>query len=348
MKRAFDILVLMHDSLVPKKRPSQRGRIPRDKTPWITEYDVLKAIRGLGHRAHPLGLGDDLDKIGLAIKDIGPCLIFNMMENFRGDRLFESNIASFLELQTIPYTGCNPRGLALAKDKGLAKKILSYHNINTPKFCISLRGKSVQKQDLKDLTYPLIVKCLNEESSFGLGQSSIVKNEKKLFERVKFVHQNLQADVIIEEFIEGRELSMGVLGNSNLKTFPLCEVTFNKCLNPLKEIYTPLAKWNTNYQKRKGIKVKKAKLSPDKINEIKNMATKSFTELQLNGYARIDFRMTKEGKVYIIEVNPNPGIASDCEFATGAKWAGVSYLELIQSILNLGLNWNPQGQKEAA
>ena len=348
MKKTFDVLVLMHDFLLPKKRTSKRGRLHRDKTPWITEYDVLKAIKDLGHRPFPLGLGNDLDKINGAVRDLNPHLIFNMMENFKGDRLFESNLVSFLELQELPYTGCNPRGLSLARDKGLAKKILSYHNLATPKFCISLRGSSLQKKELKTLNFPLIVKCLTEESSFGLCKSSIVKNEKKLFERLNYVHHKLNSDAIIEEFIEGKELSIGVLGNSTLETLPICEVSFRKCSNPLKEIYTSLAKWNPAYQKKKGIKAKKARLSKEKEKEIKNMAKKCFIELQLNGYARLDLRMAENGQVYIIEVNPNPGITADCEFATAAKWAGITYPQLIQKILNLGLDWNPQGQKDAA
>ena len=338
----------MHDFLVPKKRTSTRGRLNRDKTPWITEYDVLKALKDLGHRAFPFGLSDDLNLLDKAIHEINPNLIFNMVETFRGDRLYEPHLASFLELKGIPYTGCNPRGLTLARDKGLAKKILHYHQLPTPHFFISPKGTSPSKKDLVGLKFPLIVKCLSEESSYGLSQSSIVKNEKQLSERLNYVHHKLYRDAIVEEFIMGRELSVGVLGNQNLETFPVCEITFNKSNKPLNEIYTPNAKWNPSYQKRKGIKSKKARLKEFEEKYIQKIALQSFKELKLNGYARMDLRMGQDGTPYIIEINPNPGITADCEFAKAAKWGGVDYPSLIENILYLGLQFNPQCQLDAA
>tara|TARA_Y100001954_G_scaffold237426_1_gene301033 strand:- start:849 stop:1865 length:1017 start_codon:yes stop_codon:yes gene_type:complete len=338
----------MHDFLVPKKRNSTRGRLNRDKTPWITEYDVLKALKDLGHRAFPFGLSDDLNKLDEAIHEINPNLIFNMVETFRGDRLYEPHLASFLELKGIPYTGCNPRGLTLARDKGLAKKILHYHQLPTPKFFICLRGKTPHKKDLNELKFPLIVKCLSEESSYGLSQSSIVKNNKQLSERLDYIHKKLQTDAIVEEFIIGRELSVGVLGNDRPEVLPVCEVTFNKSNEPLNEIYTPNAKWNPKYQKKKGIKSKKAKLQHLEEKYIQKIALKSFKELKLNGYARLDIRLGEDGTPYIIEINPNPGITADCEFAKAAKWGGIDYPNLIEKILYLGLHFQPQCHLGAA
>ena len=193
-------------------------------------------------------------------------------------------MASFLELKGIPYTGCNPRGLTLARDKGLAKKILHYHELPTPKFFISLKGTSPIKRDINGLQYPLIVKCLSEESSYGLSQSSIVKNNKQLLERLDYIHRKLQTDAIVEEFIIGRELSVGVLGNERPEALPVCEVTFNKSNEPLNEIYTPNAKWNPKYQKKKGIKSKKAKLQVLEEKRIQKIALKSFKELKSSRY----------------------------------------------------------------
>ena len=175
-----------------------------------------------------------------------------MVETFRGDRLFEPHLASFLELKGIPYTGCNLRGLTLARDKGLAKKILHYHKLPTPHFFICLKGKSPSKNEISELRFPLIVKCLSEESSYGLSQSSIVKNEKQLFDRLHYVHHKLQTDAIVEEFIAGRELSVGVIGNNQIETLPVCEVTLINQISLKLKFTHPMLNGTPTTKKGKG------------------------------------------------------------------------------------------------
>lgn len=177
------------------------------------------------------------------------------------------------------------------------------------------------------------MKCLYEEASLGISQASIVHNQDKLNERINFIHNKLDQDALIEEFIEGREMYVGVMGNKQLKTLPIWELIFENVDNPEKEIYSENAKWNENYRERKGINTKEAKLSNEIREKIIKICKKTYKALNLTGYARIDLRLTKDGKIFILEANPNPNIASDDEFAKSANVMGISYNDLIELII---------------
>lgn len=327
----------MHESLIPPPKV-KKNNFDRDTTEWKTEFDILDTLKKLGHDVNPVGVISDLKVIKDKIDQFNPHIIFNLLEEFDGEAVYDQNVVSYLELLKIPYTGCNPKGLILSREKSLAKKIMTYHRIATPKFLVFPKSKEIKSP--KNLNFPLIIKCLNEEASFGISQASIVHSFDKLVERVKFIHEKLFDHAIAEEFIVGREFSVGVLGNQRLKVFPVWELFFNKASNPEKEIYSNRAKFNPAYRKRKGINDKRAVLSPDVETRFKNICKKAYRVLNLSGYARVDLRMDEAGKIYIIEVNPNPDISFDDEFAKAARVINLPYDELINKILSLGLTWH--------
>lgn len=322
------IYVIVHTDLEPPEKPED---INRFETPWVTEYDVIQQLKKNGHEVKVIGLYNDLSPLLEAIKEKKPDIVFNLLEEFNGDSQMDYHIVALLEALKVKYTGCNSKGLALAKDKALSKKILKHHHVGTPNFYTLPKGK--KRKLPKNLRYPLIVKCLYEEASYGIAQASVVASEDKLQERVQYIHEKLEQDAIIEEFIEGTELYVGVIGNKQLKTLPIWELKFENVDNPEKEIYSQRAKWNEKYRKRKGIETGPAKLDKAVEDKVIKTCKKVYQILNLNGYARIDIRLTAENKIYILEANPNPNIASDDEFAKSAAHMKVKYKDLIEELM---------------
>lgn len=335
--KPLKVLVLMHKHLVP---PQDTSDIETAKAEWKTEFDVLTTLRKVGHEVEPLGVEADLSIIRSAIDVFKPHIVFNMLEEFHNIAIFEPNVVSYLELLRIPYTGCNPRGLLLAKDKGLSKKLLAYHRIPMPEFAVFRRGQKIRVP--KDLTFPMIVKSLTEESSIGISQASVVDDEQKLRERIGFIHESVGTDALVEHFIDGRELYVGVMGNRRLRVFPVWEMQFTKMPDDVHRIATGRVKWNVKYQEKYGIQTVELKDGPDGLaDRIRHLCKRVYRALELSGYARIDLRLDNDGKVFVLEANPNPQIAQDEDFAASAKQAGMPYEELIQEIIALGLRWRP-------
>ncbi|MEX2285526.1 MAG: ATP-grasp domain-containing protein [Planctomycetaceae bacterium] len=329
-------LVLMHESLVPPE--SLDGHSEQEVLEWKTEYDVLAALRKLGHEATPLGVSNDLGVIRDAIEESKPHIIFNLLEEFHGVAHYDQHVVSYLELMRLPYTGCNPRGLLLSHDKPLCKKILTYHRIPTPQFVVFPLGKKVKPR--RRLTYPLLVKSPIEDASLGIAQASIVHSDEKLKDRVEFVHEHFQTDALAEEYIEGREFYVGVLGNRRLQTLPVWELLFSKMPDDVAKIATRRVKWDLAYQKKYGIATSAAEDLPAGMAEkIARLCKRIYQVLNLSGYARMDLRMTEDGRVYVLEANPNPNLSNGEDFADSAKKAGLSYGDLLQRILTLGLNY---------
>ena len=335
--RRLRILVLMHEDLVP---PDELNGHDLSKVGWKTEYDVVSTLRKLGHEVHPLGVKSDLGVIRTAIEEWRPHIAFNLLEEFDGISVYDQNVVSYLELLHVPYTGCNPRGLMLARDKALAKKVLSYHRIPYPDFIVVPQGRSTKRP--KELTFPLIVKSISEEASLGISQASIVEDDEKLKERVAFIHQSVGTGALVEQYIEGREFYVGVMGNGHIQVLPVWELIMDKLPEDARRIATQRVKWSRKYQDKYGITSEEAKNLPaGKAEEIRHMAKRVYRALGLSGYARIDVRMDAEGKVYVLEANPNPQIAHDEDFADSAEKADYSYKDLLQELLNVGLRWQP-------
>jgi D-alanine-D-alanine ligase len=329
----------MHDYLVP---PDDVSGHDLTTVEWKTEYDVLKTLRDdLQHEVRVLGVKDELGPIRQASEDFKPHIAFNLLEAFHEVGTFDQNVVSYLELLRLPYTGCNPRGMLLARDKALSKKLMHYHRIPAPDFVMVPRGRNARAP--KRLTYPLIVKSLTQESSIGISQASVVEDDAKLKERVAFIHQSIDTDAIVEQYVEGRELYCGVIGNQRLQVLPVWEMTFAHMPDGQRRIATERVKWNAKYQKRVGIDTGAANGLPDGAEErIQHISRRVYQVLQLSGYARIDLRLDSQGQVYVLEANPNPQIAAAEDFAQSAAMAGLSYPALLQRILTTGMRWEPE------
>ena len=336
MKR-LRILVLMHEDLVP---PDPFNGQDASGAEWKTEYDVVSTLRKLGHDVKPLGVKSDLGVLRSAIEDWKPHIAFNLLEEFDGVAVYDQNVVSYLELLHVPYTGCNPRGLMLARDKVLSKKLFSFHRIPFPEFMVVPQGRMVKRP--KWLLFPLIVKSVTEEASHGISQASIVQDDDKLKERVEFIHANVGTGALIERYIEGREFYVGVMGNGHIHVLPVWELMMDKLPDDARRIATERVKWNRTYQTKYGIRSEEARNLPEgKAEEIQHLAKRVYRALGLSGYARIDVRMDAAGQVYVLEANPNPQIAHDEDFSDSAEKDGYTYKDLLQELLNIGLRWRP-------
>ncbi len=334
--RKLRIAVLMDEELVPPENLD--GVSDEEMLNWKTEYDVLTSLREMGHQAEPLAVSDDLGVIRRNIIDWKPHLAFNLLEEFHGVAVFDAHVASYLELMKQPYSGCNPRGLMLAHDKALCKKLLSFHRIATPQFAVYLRGHAIRTP--RRLKFPLLVKSMIEDASFGISQDSLVDSPTKLKQRVQYVHDELNSDALVEEYIEGREFYVGVIGNQRLQTFPVWEMVFQNLPEDVPNIATAKVKWDEKTQKRFGIDTREAKDLDEALkNRISKLCKRIYRVLSLSGYARIDLRMTEDNQVYVLEANPNPNLSYGEDFSESAHVVGIDYKQLLQRIINLGLRY---------
>jgi len=330
------ILALVHEHLVP---PEDTTGIDVLEAEWKMEYDVIETLREMGHEVRVLGVHDDLAGIRPAAGFFEPHVVFNLMEAFAGVTTFDQNVVSYLELLHLRYTGCNPRGLIFARDKALSKKLLAYHRIPVPDFSVVRYGRKPALP--KKMHFPLIVKSLFFEASAGISQASVVEDEDQLARRVQFIHESLGTAAIVEQFVDGRELYVGVLGNERLDVLPVWEMSFAQMPDNRWRIATERVKWNTQYQKKNGIMTNAAKLDAAAVDHIQRIAKRAYRALDLNGYARIDLRMDEEGRAYVLEANPNPNLAYGEDFAESAETNGISYERLLERIITLGMRWEP-------
>jgi D-alanine-D-alanine ligase len=329
----------MHDYMVPPDRVKGHDIYTVE---WRTEYNVFRTLKKkLKHDVHVLGVKDDLAVIRQANDEFKPHIAFNLLEAFHEVGTYDQNVVSYLELLRLPYTGCNPRGMFLARDKALSKKLLHYHRIRVPDFAVMRRGRKVRKP--KRLDYPLFVKSLTQEASIGISQASVVDDDTKLVERVQFIHESIGTDAIVERYIKGRELYCGVLGNDRLKVLPVFELTFDNMPDGQHKIATERVKWNSKYQDKVGVMTGLAEdLSDEQIKRIQHITRRTYRVLEMNGYGRIDLRVDADGQIYVLEANPNPQIAQYEDFARSADCADIPYHDLIQRILKMGLQWEPE------
>jgi D-alanine-D-alanine ligase len=329
------VLALMHEKLVP---PDEPGDADLASVPWKTEFDVVSTLRQLGHEVRALGVRSDLRVVREAIEEWQPQIAFNLLEEFDGLATYDQNVVAYLELLRVPYTGCNPRGLMLSRDKALTKKILAYHRIPCPDFAVFPLGRTVRRP--ARLAFPLIVKSLTEDASLGIAQASVVESDEKLKERVAFVHEHLGTSAIAERYVEGRELYVGVIGNRRLRVLPVWELSMEGLPDEARPIATQRLKWSHEYQKKYGIKWGEARGLPEGVTRrVQTLAQRIYRALGLSGYARVDFRLDANQAPYALEANPNPEIAFGEELAESAEKVGLSYKSLLQQILNLGLHW---------
>ena len=339
--RRLRVLVLCHDSALPPE--SIEGLSEEDMKPFKAEWDVLATLLQLGHDARALGVGDELAPVREAIAEFRPHVVFNLLLHFYDVGAYDAHVVTWLELQRQPYTGCNPRGLMLANDKALSKKVLAYHRIPVPGFATFRPGRKVRKP--ARLRYPLFVKSALEHASLGISQASIVHDDAQLAERVAYVQREVGPLVIAEEYIRGRELTIGVLGNERLQVFPLWEIHFDELAAGVEPIATSRVKWDYAYQKKIGLRTGPARDLPDGVAAgVVKLAKRIYRALELTGYARIDLRLDEAGRPYVLEANPNPDISFGEDFSESAEAAGLAYPDLVQRIVNLGLRYQAPWQ----
>jgi D-alanine-D-alanine ligase len=303
---------------------------------WKTEKDVKNTLTKLGHEVIPFGMHNDIEPFLKLLREEKPDLVFNMSEAFGGNRDFEPNLTALMQLMGVPFTGAGPMSLQLCKDKGLTKVILDYYGIKTPQFEVAKKSKAVPS--LKKFPFPAFIKPLQLESSEGISQGSYVENEKEALARVKFIHESLGVDAIVEEYIVGREVYVSILGNEKLNVFPARELFFKQVSEGDPKFATFRSKWDREYRKKWGIDSGWATSMPEatqkKLNEV---CKKIYRLLQIEGFGRIDFRINEKEEIYFIEANPNPSIAKHEDYALSAGKGGLEYEELIAKIVSLSL-----------
>jgi D-alanine-D-alanine ligase len=230
--------------------------------------------------------------------------------------------------------------MTLARDKALTKKILTYHRIHVPRFAVFPIRRSVKRPSR--LRFPLFVKSLSDEGSVGIAQASVVRDDEKLKERVDFIHRQNETPAIAEEYIEGREIYVGVIGNQRLQSYTPWELVMTNLPEGASNIATGKAKWDVAYQKKIGLITRAAKLESPVKAEFDRLSKRIYRILGLSGYARIDYRVTEDGRIYVLEVNPNPQIAHQEDFADSAEHCGIKYDAMLQKIMTLGMSYQPK------
>lgn len=304
---------------------------------------VLEQIRGAiekcDHTAQLLTVDNEVAPLVGALETAAPDLVFNLAESFGGKSALESNVAALLNLLGLRYTGSSPAGLLLAGDKSLTKKVLSFHGIRTPEFATVFRGALDWAGDIE---FPLIVKPPQEDASLGITSDSVVHDLRELFTRIDELQSAFQQPVLVEQFVEGREFYVGVLGNANVKALPVMELDFSGFPAGLPRIASWEAKWGddgagSGEQFAGTRSIFPRDIAPDLIERMQEVAIEAFNALRLRDYARIDLRVTPNGEIFVIEVNPNCYLEREAEFARAAAEGGIEYDVLIARILELAL-----------
>ena len=335
MSKSLYVLIIFDLSCELKKE--EYASYLKDDEDWKVTADVKRSLERLGHEVGLLGIYNDLGVFLDSLRERKPDVIFNLSEAFNGERDFEPHMASLFELFSIRYTGASPEALRLCKDKGLTKKILSYHRLHVPKFIVSNKRNPIRS--LKNFIYPAFIKPLSLEASEGISQVSFAGNESEALERIKFIHEKMNVDAIIEEFIDGRELYVSVIGNERLTAFPARELFFDEMPEDSPKFATFHAKWNDQYRKKWGIETGFASpLGEELEKKILETSKKIYRVLKMSGYGRIDLRIRNNGDIVFLEANPNPNLAKDEDFALSAQKSGVKFDELVQKILSLAFS----------
>jgi D-alanine-D-alanine ligase len=305
----------------------------KDEEDKPTEADVLACLQRLGHDVETLAVFDDVVCIVEKLKNFAPEVVFNLTESFHSNRAHEPNIPALLELMRVKYTGARPDGLMLCKDKALAKKVLAYHRVRVPHFVISTEQRPLKR--LRRFVYPAFVKPVGEESSDGIAKASFAKSEEEALERARFIQEKFHCDALIEEYIDGRELYLSVMGNRKLTVLPPREIFFHDVPEDTPKFATFKAKWDDTYRKKWGIQNGPATELPAGVDgKLARLARKVYRVLKIRGFGRVDVRLTAAGEVVVIEANPNPSLACEDDFAQSAATAGLPYDALIQKILD--------------
>jgi D-alanine-D-alanine ligase len=300
------------------------------------EFDIARALIAKGHQVRMFGFRDNLDQLIAGLRAEPADVIFNLAERFRGQSALDYTVTAVLDMLDLPYTGASSEGLMLARDKALTKKVFAYQGIRIPHFMVCHRGSAVQRPS--DLRFPLIVKPLDEDASVGIAQASVVRDDDALKERVTFIHERIKTDAIVEEFIAGRELYIGVMGNDPPVALPPIEMVFGNDSTVESRIATFKAKWSVRYREGRGIQNMIAENLSDEVRQrLAEVALRAYEAAGLRDYGRIDVRLAHDDAIYVVEANPNPYLAEGEDLAWAAEEGGHLYPEFIEKIAEMAI-----------
>jgi D-alanine-D-alanine ligase len=333
---SLSIVVLFDRWEGPEEEVAGAERTPVTRTldKKEVEDEVAEALGKLGHTV-TLHCLDGAVKSLHALARLECDLIFNLAESFAGNDTADVCIAGYLELIGKRYTGAGTHGLLYAQDKAVAKKIFAFHGINTPVFARSYRGRLDFSHDLE---FPVIVKPAREDGSIGIEFANVVSSIRELMERIDWLHEHFDSPVLIEEYVPGREMYVGVLGNDNPTPLPVVELDLSKLPEGMPRIAGAEVKWAKGTRAYRDTKSRVAEDLPDEtVAALQQTAVAAYQALELRDYGRVDMRLQPDGRVSVIEVNPNPWLASRAEFAMAARKGGRTYPELVQEIVDLAM-----------
>src|SRR5580704_3717683 len=319
----------------PRRRKGTRAKKRKKKPEKQDREQIFEALEKLGHQPSYYVLdGRPQSLLGLA--KCNADLIFNLTESYAGDDTKEMQIAAFLDLLEIPYTGAGPHATILAQDKSIAKKMFAFYGIQSPYFATCYRGHIDHAHDIK---FPLIVKPNSEDGSIGIDAAAVVTSVKELMERVSYIQTEFDSPALIEEYIEGREIYASILGSyENAHALPLVELDLSKLPKGMPRIASQDVKFEKDTEAYKLTKSAIAEdLDEETVTKLTGIAIKAYHAVKLRDYGRIDMRVSSAGEVYVIEANPNPWLSSGQEFAMAAKKSGLSYTQMIGEIVDLAM-----------
>ena len=332
MKRKLNVLLLMDSPYFLPRGHSFENEFK--ELDWEAEADIYKSLLECGYNVRLLALYNDISILFEEIKENRPDVVFNMAEVFKQKPHFDKNVVWLLEMLDVPYTGASPESLLICNNKALTKEILSFHRIRVPRFYTFYRNHRVWRP--RRINLPIVVKPLSEEASRGISLASVVDSDEALVERIKFIHEKMNADAIIEEYIEGREFYVSLIGNKKVKVLPLREMKFGSMCEDEPRIATYKAKWDYKYREKWGIKnVFAGRLAADMDDKVADICKRAYRVLNMQCYARFDIRITPNNMIYIIEANANPSLEKIDEVAQSAQKLGISYTALIKKIISL-------------
>jgi D-alanine-D-alanine ligase len=333
-RKRFKVLVLFGSAGTPPANQDFSKELKTDD--FAAEAHVIDALKQLGHEVRTLGIWDEVGLIIDEIKANPPDVVFNMTEHFNEVSAYDRNVVGLLEMLGVPYTGSSPTGLTLCKNKGMAKELLAYHKIRVPNFAVYSPGAAIKRPNR--LKFPLFIKPAEDEASYGISQNSFVEDDSAFEERIRFIHERMNQPALAEEYIEGREIYVSLLGNGSLRVLPFREVIFAEVPDDQPKFATFKAKWDEAYRKRWGIQNVFAEPFSNGTNQsIAKICKSVYRALRIRGYGRIDLRVTPAGEIVVLEANPNPNLDRDDEFAQSALKAGISFPRLVGRILKLAL-----------
>jgi D-alanine-D-alanine ligase len=325
---------VLYDYWWDEDETRESGARPRRKSPDEDVQAVYDALKKSGHSPVFLridGTRESLFELAASETD----LVFNLVESFSGDDAFDTNVAAYLELLGRKFTGAGSRGLLFAQDKALAKKIFAFHGIHTPYFATVYRGRTEHSHDIQ---FPVIVKPAREDGSIGIHFGAVCGSIKELMERIDYLHAEFDTPALIEEYIEGRELYVGVLGNEKPVPLPVVELDLSKLPEGTPKIAGAEVKWEEGTDAYENTKPFFPKDLGDELTaKLHETAIQAFQALQLRDYGRIDIRLATDGTIHVLEVNPNPYLLPTAEYAMAAEKSGRDYDTLISEIADLAL-----------